>query len=79
MIKNKPLVGKLKKYDRANSPWEYGEFFSSKRLKESTLVFYLLSEFYVVIETVNNEITNVRPFRKGKYLDAMLEGIEIVL
>ena len=65
--------------ERATYLWEYGEFFSSKRLKESTLVFYLLHEYYVVIETEKDEIKNVRPFRKGKYLDAMIEDIKLKL
>jgi hypothetical protein len=65
--------------ERATYLWEYGEFFSSKRLKESTLVFYTLLDYYVVIETIQDEITNVRPFRKGKYLDAMIEDIKLVL
>lgn len=65
--------------ERTTYLWEFGEFFSSKRLKESTLVFYTLHEYYVVVETEKDEINNVRPFRKGKYLDYMLEGINLTL
>lgn len=68
---------KLSINERADYLWEYGEFFSSKGLDNSKLVFYTLNDFYVVAELVKDVIQNVKPFKRGVYLDYMLEDIEI--
>jgi len=68
---------KLETEEQANYLWEYGEFFSSKVQSNSTLVFYLLNEYYVVVEIRKNEISSIKPFRKGHYLDDMIESIQI--
>ena len=68
---------RLNTNERAEYLWNNGDFFSSKDLSNKNLAFYILNNFYVVVELVKNDIESIKPFKTGVYLDLMVENIEI--
>lgn len=65
--------------DKGETLWENGEFIIS--LKEGTLSYSLYSLFGYFVEVnlcnTENQIIDIRPFKKGEILDKYLEFIKL--
>ncbi len=64
--------------DRANTLWQNGEFIINVKENTSSYNLYSLFGYFVEVKlSEENQIIDIRPFKKGEILDKYLDFIDL--